>query len=109
MRYVLSTIFHENIVNLKILLYKTNQHQKWNNFHFEHFPQNSKLTLDRAHCACCALDEQLTAFLMLSASSRACRVLGHPERGRRVEHRQGLILSFGESVQNTICSIFDAD
>ena len=35
--------------------------------------------------------------------------LGHQERGRRGEHGQGLILSFGESVQNENCSIFDAD
>ena len=32
-----------------IFLYTTNQHQKWDNFYFEHFPQNSKLTLDRPH------------------------------------------------------------
>ena len=33
---------------LKISLYTTNQHKKWNNFYFEHFPQSSKLTLGRA-------------------------------------------------------------
>ena len=27
--------------------YTTNQHQKWDNIYFEHFTQNSKLTLDR--------------------------------------------------------------
>ena len=32
-----------------IFLYTTNQHKKWDNFYFEHFPQNSKLTLDRPH------------------------------------------------------------
>ena len=32
-----------------IFLYTTNQHQKWDNFYFEHFPQNSILTLDRPH------------------------------------------------------------
>ena len=30
-------------------------------------------------------------------------------RGRRSEHGHGLILSFGESVQNKNCSILDAD
>ena len=31
------------------------------------------------------------------------------ERGRRSEHDQGLILSFGKSVEHGTCSIFDAE
>ena len=33
----------------KILICSTNQHQKYDIFHVEHFSQNSKLTLDRSH------------------------------------------------------------
>ena len=51
-----------------IFLYTTNQHQKYDIFHVEHFFQNSKLTLDRSH--------------------RDYRALGQRERGRRGERVQ---------------------
>ena len=40
------------------ILYTTNQLQKWDNIFFEHFPQNSKLTLVCAHCAYCIIGDQ---------------------------------------------------
>ena len=63
-RYVLLTIFHRNIVNFdNILIY--NQHQKYDIFHVEHFSQNSKLNLDRAHRDYRDLVEWLTAIAAL--------------------------------------------
>ena len=41
--------FIEKLGILIIFLYTTNQHQKYDIFYVEHFFQNSKLTLDRAH------------------------------------------------------------
>ena len=41
-------------------------------------------------------------------SHHACRALGDQEHGGRGERGQGLILSFGESVQNKNCPILDA-
>ena len=78
-----------------IFLYTTNQHQKWDNFYFEHFPQNSILTLDRPHRIRRAPVDQVT--------HRACRALDRGQRG------QVLILRVEESVQNKNCPIFDAD
>ena len=100
-----------------------NQHRKWVNFYFEHFPQKSKLTLGRARRACCAPGDQdwpvsnfdrlswaLGASLrvMLAAIKSAVN-LCHQEWCRHGEHGQGLILSFGESVQNKNWPIFDAE
>ena len=81
--------FIEKLGILIIFLYTTNQHQKYDIFYVEHFFQNSKLTHDRAH--------------------RDYRALGQQERGDRDEGDQGLILSFGKSVQHEKCHIFDAD
>ena len=68
MRYVLLMIFHGNIVNFdNILIYTTNQHKKCDNIYFEHFPQNSKLTLDRPHRIRRAPVDQVT--------HRVCRAL----------------------------------
>ena len=79
----------EKLGILIIFLYTTNQHQKYDIFNVEHFFQNSKLTHDRAH--------------------RDHRALVDQERGNRGESDQGLILSFGKSVQHKKCHIFDAD
>ena len=82
-----------------IFLYTTNQHQKYDIFHVEHFSQNSKLNLDRAHRDCRALVNK----------SAAIAVFIQQDRGNRGERDQGLILSFGKSVQHEKCHIFDAD
>ena len=56
---------------MKISLHTTNQHKKWNHFHFEHFPQNSKLTLDRSHRDYRALVNKSAARFTFSDAPRA--------------------------------------
>ena len=52
----------------KILICSTNQHQKYDIFHVEHFSQNSKLTLDRSHRA---LVNKSAVSITLSDAPRA--------------------------------------
>ena len=46
-----------------------NQHQKYDIFHVEHFPQISKLILDRADRDYRALVKRLTALSVIAAPS----------------------------------------
>ena len=51
-----------------MLICSTNQHQKYDIFHVEHFFQNSKLTLDRSHRDYRALVNK-SAVIVVSAAS----------------------------------------
>ena len=58
----------ETLQILEILICSTNQHQKYDIFHVEHFSQNSKLTLDCSHRDYRALVNK-SAVIAVSAAS----------------------------------------